>query len=515
MALVTQSSGDAFSTVMAATSAQAAPLPIVIPNSTGADQAAGQRQPSPGNAKSSNDGDAVRQSAGAALPAISLSRNPAQLLPTNTDQPTGSGSADDASQQPATHEKKNRDISITNDASIVVSQIVVPVAANAVAVPVALPVVPPAPQLAGPAETSGSVQHAAAATATSHDSVEPRAMLPIHIDASDLPSSNSAQQQSTSPEFATSQPETSAPVSTPAPTNASVLVASALPPVPATAIAQSIALPAAGAGSNVAQPKTSSSVSPAPGKASAGGSFKPASSGDAPSAGKKSESPRSTASTASSSATRDGNAAAEAHSPSTDTQTPSAGAGSAASNAPVVLPTAVHGHAPDPAPAHSTAAPPDLAAAQIGHMQREVPEGLPAAAISTASLMQSISQTEMRVGMRSAEFGDISIRTSVSQQQILAHISVDHGDLSNSLAAHLPSMQAKLEDGLGLRASIVVNQGGMSFSQERGQSSSGGYRSPAQTVQNVSAPDSRELDPMSLRMAVAASGDDCRLDIRA
>ncbi len=111
---------------------------------------------------------------------------------------------------------------------------------------------------------------------------------------------------------------------------------------------------------------------------------------------------------------------------------------------------------------------------RTGDLPRTSDQPLPAqtadspatSAINTARLIQNMSESEMRVGMHSAEFGDISIRTSVSQQQMMAQISVDHGDLGRAISAHIPAMQEKLGGETGLRASVEVSHSGMSFSDE-------------------------------------------------
>lgn len=99
------------------------------------------------------------------------------------------------------------------------------------------------------------------------------------------------------------------------------------------------------------------------------------------------------------------------------------------------------------------------------------PGDTPAAgAINTAKVIQSMGETEMRVGMRSEEFGNISIRTSVSGQQMMAQISVDHGDLGRAISANIPAVQSRLGNDFGVHASIEVTQSGASFSGQ-GQSS--------------------------------------------
>ena len=86
-------------------------------------------------------------------------------------------------------------------------------------------------------------------------------------------------------------------------------------------------------------------------------------------------------------------------------------------------------------------------------------------------LMQAMSESEMHIGLSSSGFGDISIRTSVSNHQMLAQISLDHSELSQAISAHVSSVQAKLSDDYGLRASIEINNLPSSHSGEPGGSS--------------------------------------------
>jgi hypothetical protein len=134
--------------------------------------------------------------------------------------------------------------------------------------------------------------------------------------------------------------------------------------------------------------------------------------------------------------------------------------------------------------------------------------------INTARVIQKMSETEMHVGMNSAEFGEISIRTSVSQQQMTTQIAVDHGDLGKAISAHIPAMQQKLGDELGLRATVEVNQGGMSYSTERDQSSPKQQRTMA-AVKLIDGTDSATEATYTATPAVVAAGDGYRLDIRA
>ncbi len=136
--------------------------------------------------------------------------------------------------------------------------------------------------------------------------------------------------------------------------------------------------------------------------------------------------------------------------------------------------------------------------------------------INTAKLIQTMSETQMHVGMRSAEFGDISIRTAVSQQQMVAQITVDHGDLGRAIAMHAPAAQTKLGDDLGVRAAIEVTQNGANFSNQGGgnasQQNSRSFMRPAEVA--GAGVSTTEPDHLTPRSAVWAEDSD-RLDIQA
>jgi hypothetical protein len=134
--------------------------------------------------------------------------------------------------------------------------------------------------------------------------------------------------------------------------------------------------------------------------------------------------------------------------------------------------------------------------------------------ISTAQIIQNMSESVMRVGMHSSEFGDISIRTSVSQQEMQTQIAVDHNGLGSALAAHIPSVQAKLGSDYGLHANIQVNQGGASFSDARDGTSQQQKNSTAQPVQVSEVATATQEDTVAARSVTVASSD-YRLDIRA
>ena len=157
---------------------------------------------------------------------------------------------------------------------------------------------------------------------------------------------------------------------------------------------------------------------------------------------------------------------------------------------------------------HADAAPAAVSA------QIESSEGTAASGVNTARVIQSMSESEMRVGMRSTEFGDISIRTAVAQQQMVAQITVDHGDLGRAIALHAPAAQTKLGEDFGLHASIEVTQSGTGFSGERGNSPQQQQRAFAGVVQAESMMAPAEMENTSPRASAGTEGSD-RLDIRA
>jgi hypothetical protein len=152
-----------------------------------------------------------------------------------------------------------------------------------------------------------------------------------------------------------------------------------------------------------------------------------------------------------------------------------------------------------------------------------LPQAVPV--INTAKLIQSMGQSEMRVGMRSNDFGNISISTSATRDLISAQISLDHGELARTLAAHLPEMQARLGGNQAMDVRIDLN--GQAIGHGPGTSpgmsngSADGSRGDRQ--QKGSPPSSQSADSLagngsSIAAAVLPSREgrlDARLDIRA
>lgn len=208
------------------------------------------------------------------------------------------------------------------------------------------------------------------------------------------------------------------------------------------------------------------------------------------------------------------NSPAGQHAQADSTQVAVAAAKPSDATAVQVQTIASHGPAHEVADSHgSTANTGDVAHASNQTAGAEAADAPTATGINTSRVIQKMSETEMRVGINSAEFGEISIRTSVSQQQMTTQISVDHGDLGKAITAQIPAMQQKLGDELGLRATVEVNQNGMSFSGEREQSSQKQQRTSA-PVQQTDNTVTTEAEYPAARTAIA-TGDGYRLDIRA
>jgi hypothetical protein len=141
-------------------------------------------------------------------------------------------------------------------------------------------------------------------------------------------------------------------------------------------------------------------------------------------------------------------------------------------------------------------------------------EAVATSGINAAKVMQTMSESEMRVGVNSAEFGNISIRASMSQQQMLAQISLDHGDLSQAISSHISTVQTKLGADYGVQATIQVNHQGSSFSGESGQSSPREQRAYSSSVRIESVETSAEPDVGLSVGGMVSTGNESRLDVR-
>jgi len=122
------------------------------------------------------------------------------------------------------------------------------------------------------------------------------------------------------------------------------------------------------------------------------------------------------------------------------------------------------------------------AATNTGEASAQAPEPPDTSTVNTASVLQRMNETEMRVAVHSVDFGAVSIRAALSPQQMMAQISVDHGDLGKELSIQAPAMEARLANELGFRATVQVNQSAMAFSGgggNPGQSDQGSFKSAA------------------------------------
>ncbi len=144
--------------------------------------------------------------------------------------------------------------------------------------------------------------------------------------------------------------------------------------------------------------------------------------------------------------------------------------------------------------------------------------------INTAKLIQSVGQTEMRVGMRSNEFGNISISTSATRDSISAQISLDHGELAKTLAAHLPEIEARLSTNQSVDVRIDTNgaRGGLgtgtsgSFSGGSTGDSRGGGQQTGNAASSYSGNvfSDRQFSPAAATVTTNNDGINARLDIR-
>jgi hypothetical protein len=160
---------------------------------------------------------------------------------------------------------------------------------------------------------------------------------------------------------------------------------------------------------------------------------------------------------------------------------------------------------PAPVPQRGEAAMPSL----------EGDDAAPATGLNAARILQTMGETEMRVGMHSTDFGSISIRASVSPQQMVAQISLDHGDLGQAIASHASAVQTKLGNDFGMHASIEVNQQQASSSGQPGSSPQKEQREFIRSAGGDNAAVPAEAETGLVYAAPAGAGDGPRLDIRA
>ncbi|KAA6464423.1 hypothetical protein DYQ86_00130 [Acidobacteria bacterium AB60] len=136
-----------------------------------------------------------------------------------------------------------------------------------------------------------------------------------------------------------------------------------------------------------------------------------------------------------------------------------------------------------------------------------------ALSLNTSRLIQTMTESEMRIGFGSAEFGNLSVRTTINAQQLAAQITVDHGDLSKALNAHLPAVQEKLVHQFGLNTSIEIRSQDGSISTGTGQQSQGDDRRIFDRVPIKAG--NRSEPRVESSTALVSEVTNGRLDIRA
>jgi hypothetical protein len=125
--------------------------------------------------------------------------------------------------------------------------------------------------------------------------------------------------------------------------------------------------------------------------------------------------------------------------------------------------------------------------------------------------------------MRSTEFGNISISTSSTRDLISTQISLDHGELARTLAAHLPEMQARLGGNQPMDVRIEMNgdsagqtgtAGGMyngSADQSREGRQQAGSTNTSSSSNRLAG---QQFSPAAAAIATSDSRFNARLDIR-
>jgi len=126
-----------------------------------------------------------------------------------------------------------------------------------------------------------------------------------------------------------------------------------------------------------------------------------------------------------------------------------------------------------------------------------------------------LNQSEMRIGLSSNAFGDISIRTSISGHELVAQISLDHGELSQAISAQVSSVQARLGNEHGLHASIEINNHAFFQSGDAGSSSQRQRGSPTAPLPNSSAVALADEGNTLNQETILNTAIENRLDIRA
>lgn len=139
--------------------------------------------------------------------------------------------------------------------------------------------------------------------------------------------------------------------------------------------------------------------------------------------------------------------------------------------------------------------------------------------VTNARLLQSLSRSEMQISVHSADFGRVSIHTAYGHEAISAQITLENAQLGTALGAHVSSMEQKLGEDHGLRASVTVNTQTGGDTPNRGSSEQQSQPNPrySSSAFGAGAESSVQSSPLAAAASTrAASGstDGSRLDIR-
>lgn len=137
------------------------------------------------------------------------------------------------------------------------------------------------------------------------------------------------------------------------------------------------------------------------------------------------------------------------------------------------------------------------------------------ASLSTARLVQTVGRSEMQVSLHSEDLGRLTVRTAFGHDAVSAQITLENAQLGSVLSTHASSLEQKLAQDHGLRASVTVDtqSSGSGARQDSDQQQSGGrQQSRFQSFAQSSVLPEGSLSTIPLSSQPGASGS--RLDIR-
>ncbi len=136
-------------------------------------------------------------------------------------------------------------------------------------------------------------------------------------------------------------------------------------------------------------------------------------------------------------------------------------------------------------------------------------------ALATARLVQSVGRSEMQVSLHSEDLGRLTVRTSLGRDALSAQITLDNPQLGSLLNTHAPSIEQKLADAHGLRASVTIDTqspaSGRNPQSQEHQSNSR-QRSSGNSLTSSAFPSETAVPASTLASQSSASGT--RLNIR-